>query len=56
MIDNATLDKAEFETAINALLMYGVKIYPMIKEQITSNECPEVLFARCWGNNQGSGK
>jgi hypothetical protein len=46
MIDNGVLDKRELEMSIRTLLGNGSLFFPIIKEQLSSNESPEVLLER----------
>jgi hypothetical protein len=50
MIDNGVLDKQEFEKSIRTLLGNGHLLFPSIKEQLSSNESPEVLLTRVGEN------
>jgi len=54
MIDNGVLDKEEFEKSIRMLLGNGSIFFPIIKEQISSNESPEVLLAKIRENYKDS--
>lgn len=46
MINNGFLDKKEFEKAFRTSLGSGCSFFPLIEEQLSSNESPEVLLER----------
>ena len=54
MIDHGALDKQEFEMSIRTLMDLGSLLFPIINEQLSSNDAPEVLLARLAGNSQNS--
>ncbi len=49
MIGNGILDKKEFKMAVCALLEVGCKVFPIIKEQLSTNEKPDALVNRIFG-------
>ena len=50
-IDNAVLDKREFENAIRTILGNGRMFFSLVLEQMSSNEKPQELMERFWENN-----
>ena len=46
MIDSSVLDKMELETSIRTFLGNGSIFFPIINEQLSSNETPEVLLEK----------
>jgi len=51
VLENGLLDKAEFEKAVQTLLGNGTLFFPLILEQISSNESPDILMERFWKEN-----
>ena len=51
IIDEGLLDKKEFETAVRTILGNGSMFFPLVLEQISSNDKPEALMERFWRNN-----
>jgi hypothetical protein len=54
MIDSGVLDKREFEMAVHMLLINGRLFFPIINEQLSSNETPEVLLEKIKENYKNS--
>lgn len=54
MIDNGALDKKEFEKALRTMFGSGHMFFPIINEQLSSNESPEVLLAKIKANYKAS--
>lgn len=46
MLDNGTIDKEEFKNAFGTLMGNGVRLFPIVNEQLTSSESPETLIRK----------
>jgi hypothetical protein len=54
MIENSVLDKKEFDTSIRYLFVNGRFFFSIVKEQISSNDSPEMLLAKAQDNIEDS--
>jgi hypothetical protein len=46
MLDNGSIDKEELKSAFGELLGNGFRLFPIINEQLTSDESPETLICK----------